>query len=744
MSESRKDREVQKALDILPLGLNETYIRALDQINAQPPYTKELARKTFMWVIYGKRPLGTKELQHALATDEPYHFAEGTKLDAVDVILGACANLLVVDELSIEPVLRPIYYSVQEFLQKPPDSVLERCRMAKINDGSYMHTQLAITCISHLRSRVTRGPSPHASWLASDVLLKPFTWYAACSFDYHILNSSVLSHELQQHISAFLEQESWFLSSVLQLRAVKHERDCLQKPTFHEDFDSFHSLASLSAMVFATELYGVPGLQDRLKGLKPDALALHRACRSGSISCIAQLIADGCDIDAKNDQGVGPIYYAASREDLPILRMLLEKGADVNAQGGDLHTALQVACYRGAGSNVKLLLDHGANVNAQGGRYENALQAASLVGNIDITKLLLKNGANVNVEGGYYNTVLTAASYGGNERIVKMLLDSKADVNARGGRYGTALVLASRKGFFIIVKLLLDNGADVNAQSGEGRYSTALIAASYRDEKEIVELLLENGADINRLSGRYGNALAAASYRGNINIVQLLLEKGAKASSTGMFRSALQRASSEGHKQVVELLLLWGADIHERNEDWTALHSAVSGGHQDVIELLISQGADINSYAKGHTPLYQAAGYTRWSIPSWWGPTSCQSEIIDLLLNKGADIESRCEGRTPLLIASENGNREVIELLLLRVLTFASDVKDELRRRWPWRKAIPMSLTCYSPTARHQTSRHYQAPPPTIMQPSSRSQFWKRSMKLRPMKPYPDQSTDKL
>jgi hypothetical protein len=104
VSESRRDREVQKALDVLPLGLNETYIRALDQISAQPPYKRELARKTFMWVMYAQRPLTMKELQHALATDEPYN------LDTDDVILGACANLLVVDELSIDPVLRPIHY----------------------------------------------------------------------------------------------------------------------------------------------------------------------------------------------------------------------------------------------------------------------------------------------------------------------------------------------------------------------------------------------------------------------------------------------------------------------------------------------------------------------------------------------------------------------------------------------------------------------------------------------------------
>ena len=115
VSESRKDREVEKALQILPTGLDATYFRSLEQIEKQKEYMRRLAFKTLRWVVYAQRPLATNELRHALAAEEEMDVKTDEELDNIDVILGACSHLLVEDGSTYPPTVRPIHYSVQEF-----------------------------------------------------------------------------------------------------------------------------------------------------------------------------------------------------------------------------------------------------------------------------------------------------------------------------------------------------------------------------------------------------------------------------------------------------------------------------------------------------------------------------------------------------------------------------------------------------------------------------------------------------
>jgi ankyrin repeat protein len=513
-------------LDVLPLGLDATYIRASDQMSAQPAYTKVLALKTFVWVMYAKRALTVEELQHALATDELCSNTEALELDTVDAILGACANLLVVSEYERGSIIRPIHYSVQEFFRNSPNGVMEGSCMNQMNDSFHVHTQLAITCLSHLQSRIVEEPSTASSLLQNHPYWNPFMWYAACSFDYHILHCGHLSDELYRQISILLEREGWFLAAVLQLRAVGHLCGCPQEPNAWQNFNSYHSLASVSDMVYATELYNVPGFQDQWKGLTPAAFALHRACSGGSASAVAGLLANGYNADERDNAGISPIYYPAVRGNLPILRMLLEKGANVNIGGGNYYTPLRTAVQAGHEKTIKLLLDHNANINTQGGEFGSSLIAASDQGHTEIVMLLLKNGADVNAQVGRYGTALEAASSSGKMEIVKLLLENGADVNAQGGYCGTALEAVSLNGEIEIVKALLKNGADIHAR---WKGKTALhCASSGRDASQgVVELLLSKDADINsRHEGR--TALQIASDAHQTKIVELLLSKGAE------------------------------------------------------------------------------------------------------------------------------------------------------------------------------------------------------------------------
>ncbi|OLN86260.1 Ankyrin repeat domain-containing protein 50-like protein 2 [Colletotrichum chlorophyti] len=374
----------------------------------------------------------------------------------------------------------------------------------------------------------------------------------------------------------------------------------------------------------------------------------YQACAVGLTAAVQRLLLIVLNVNDQNGYDGSALQAASAGGYEGIVQLLLDKGADVNAnaQGGKVGNALQAASYRGHEGVVQLLLDKGADVNAQGGLYSNALQAASAGGYEGIIQLLLDKGADVNAQGGYYIR--------GYEGIVQLLLDKGADVNAQGGRYGSALEAASAGGYKGVVQLLLNKGADANAQGGD--YGNALQAASAEGYEGIVQLLLDKGADVNAQSGDYGNALQAASVGGYKGVVQLLLDKGADANAQGGYYSnALQAASAGGYEGVVQLLLERGADITATDSDgWTPLHSASRRGHVKVIELLLEEfGACANSMDKdGRNALFYAA-------------MQGNSAITRLLLSSGAMVNTKDRyNATPLIVASRNGHKNAVEVLL--------------------------------------------------------------------------------
>src|SRR5271170_6044640 len=184
VSKCKNDREVEKALQTLPSGLDATYVRSLEQINRHGDYRKMLAFRTLRWVMYAERPLTTTELQHALAAekvldielveeldeepdeesneesgeeldeepDEESNEESDEELDDIDVILGACAHLLVEDNSN--KTVRPIHYSVQEFITSPKSHTHNGPLLNMFQDVDQIHARLAATCISHLESRL--------------------------------------------------------------------------------------------------------------------------------------------------------------------------------------------------------------------------------------------------------------------------------------------------------------------------------------------------------------------------------------------------------------------------------------------------------------------------------------------------------------------------------------------------------------------------------------------------------------
>jgi ankyrin repeat protein len=238
---------------------------------------------------------------------------------------------------------------------------------------------------------------------------------------------------------------------------------------------------------------------------------------------------------------------------------------------------------------------------------------------------------------------------------------------------------AARDGYADIVRLLIEFGAEVDA-AGSERVHTALVLAAHQGHSEIVSLLLDHGADVNKAHPVSGSdALLEAVNQGRTQCVRLLLQAGAdpdRAYQTeGGDVRILSVASAKGDTEIVRFLLEHGADLNaEGGDGHTALNVAAGKGHAGVVSLLLGHGADplkINP-VNGSDAL----------LPAVIGK---QVECVRLLLEAGANPDRTYPGELSsggsrdipiLIIASENGDAEIVRLLLEHGADLNADVGD--------------------------------------------------------------------
>src|ERR1700722_6923347 len=70
---------------------------------------------------------------------------------------------------------------------------------------------------------------------------------------------------------------------------------------------------------------------------------LFQAVAKGDIGAVQVLLANGADLDAKNERGDTPAMVAVDNRNVAMLKLLLEKGADISARNHHEETALTEA-----------------------------------------------------------------------------------------------------------------------------------------------------------------------------------------------------------------------------------------------------------------------------------------------------------------------------------------------------------------------------------------------------------------
>ena len=188
---------------------------------------------------------------------------------------------------------------------------------------------------------------------------------------------------------------------------------------------------------------------------------------------------------------------AARNDDVTTLKRLIAQGIDVDLRDDQGRTALLIATYRNAVAAARTLIEAGADVNAPDQLNDSPYLYAGAEGRLEILRLTLAAGADLASTNRYGGTALTPAAHHGHVETVRELLKTEIDIDQVNNLGWTALLEAIILGdgsakYRQIVRLLVDAGADVNLADGDG--TSPLAHAHRRGFAEIAEILEAAGA----------------------------------------------------------------------------------------------------------------------------------------------------------------------------------------------------------------------------------------------------------
>jgi len=154
------------------------------------------------------------------------------------------------------------------------------------------------------------------------------------------------------------------------------------------------------------------------------------------------------------------LQEAAAEGDAETVKTMIAEGVDIDRREDSFYrTSLHRAAMNGNKDVAKLLIDAGARLDAKSGS-SNPLHYATEKGHKEVVELLLASGADVDSIGGSRNeTPLHFASRNGQKAIVEVLVAAGADVYAKNNSGRTPMQLAEKAGHTEIVELLRKYGA---------------------------------------------------------------------------------------------------------------------------------------------------------------------------------------------------------------------------------------------------------------------------------------------
>ena len=350
---------------------------------------------------------------------------------------------------------------------------------------------------------------------------------------------------------------------------------------------------------------GAPGTRDAAHQSDLDQ-RLRDAAWANDLSAAQDLIAQGADVNAKDEPQQSAYLVATSEGFLDLLNLTLAHGADVTSKDSFNGTGLIRAGERGHTGVVGRLIRAGVEVDHVNRLGWTALHEAIILGKgtpayDDTVRVLVAGRADVRLPSrrdgvapldhargkGYARQVAT---------IDKALRQDaagpvdKAEANRR-------LLAAAAAGDADGVALALRAGAD--QETTDDRRRTPLLLAVTNEHVDVARVLVALGANPNALDAQHDTPWLVTGVTGSVPMLEALLPAHPDLALRNRFGGvSVIPASERGHVEYVRRVVQTGIDVNHVNDlGWTALLEAVilgDGGprHQEIVRILVAAGAD--------------------------------------------------------------------------------------------------------------------------------------------------------
>ena len=420
---------------------------------------------------------------------------------------------------------------------------------------------------------------------------------------------------------------------------------------------------------------------------------LRRAVENQRAEVASLLLKHGADIHVECPGDELPLLHkAAKRNDIKMLKLLIDNGADPYETGIKGGTALFTAAANNSIAAIDLLFTYPGLIDIPNKSKITPLMAAIFQRKYNSALQLLKHKPNVsicNLDG--MTALYICVDFRAPADVVRAILNCNSTIDSPGPEGISPIKLACHRGFAELVKEMLDVNQDffkINPKSSYDFIFTAIDSGS----RGTLEALLQHGANPNcihphmpmtplhYLCRQHNTAdrllQVVLSHYPNVNIVteigaplhvavvtkkntyiSMLLNRNANPNvvSGPEMASPLVIAAETNNLEAACLLLDHGAEINHAlaTNGFTSLHKAAGSNFTEMAQLLIDRGARVDQQSKlGYTPLHIAV-----SMGS--------QEVFAVLIENNSNINAQDHtGGTPLIHAIHKGENEVALTLI--------------------------------------------------------------------------------